>query len=229
MYVFLSFVMAFIAIYYLDMMADSHNPDTTYTTPLVALLIYSVLSIARSFNNFSFKKWLYGDYDYDNREYYSSQTRYDNEYYNGTYSNRINRNESVYTRNNNEQTEYFAKDKEKERTYTKELVHYPTKGEVREKIQELKKNRWFRIKCDFCNIFGYDLTEKYRKNFQKPLTTTSVHTVKSVGKEDNSRYMPNNDWLQRQRNEEMKEYNIVTKHMGRSFEISFAEIENGVQ
>jgi len=227
MYVFLSFVMVFIAIYYLDMMADSYNPDTTYTTPLVALLIYSVLSIVRHFNNFNFKKWLYGDYDYDNREYYSSQTRYDNEYYNGTYSNRTNGNKSVYTRNNNEQTEYFAKDKEKEKTYTKELIHYPTKNEVREKIQELRKNRWFKIKCDACDVFGYDLTEKYRKKFQEPITISSKYKVKTVNNEDDSIYIRTNDRWKKRSNEEMKEYNSVTKHMGRSFEISFAEIENG--
>ena len=47
MFLFLSFVVALVSLYYLGVMVDSYNPDTTYLTPLVTLLVYSLVTLIR--------------------------------------------------------------------------------------------------------------------------------------------------------------------------------------
>lgn len=78
MYLFISFVLALMSLYYIGRMADTYDADTTYLTPLLALLIYSIISIIREIKK---DDWLY----YDDG-YYNTTNRYD---YGGLYSQPI--------------------------------------------------------------------------------------------------------------------------------------------
>lgn len=82
-----------------------------------------------------------------------------------------------------------------------------SKARGREKVKELRKSRWFRFKEGFFGFFGHDITKKYYRVKQKPVKSKTVY---------HSRYEPRatahkNFWT--------KEYNEVTKHVGRSFEV----------
>ena len=138
MFLFLSFVVALVSLYYLGVMVDSYNPDTTYLTPLVALLIYSVLTIVRELKKEPIS-WLADDYYNDNRQYsnvgnnrYSSQTDNHNQWLD-TYGSRYSK--------ANEKTEYFTPTKKEKKGDEKMLVHYPSNQEVREKIKELENQK----------------------------------------------------------------------------------------
>ena len=76
MFLFLSFIVALIALYYLGVMTDAYNPDTTYLTPLVTLLVYSLVTLIREVRKGSFSSWLLGEdnydyYHYPNHNYYN--------------------------------------------------------------------------------------------------------------------------------------------------------------
>ena len=154
----------------------------------------------------------YGNYgnSYNNSGYtYKPKTTVTREYDNDDWLGR-----SCSVTKGYEKTEYFAPDiKKKNDDDVKELVHYPSRSEVRKKIAELEKSRWFRIKRALAGFAGFDITEKY----YKPTKTKSAGTVKPINKEDNSRYMPNNTYIIER---EMKEYNEIVKYVGRSCEIA---------
>ena len=107
MFLFLSFVVALVSLYYLGVMVDSYNPDTTYLTPLVALLIYSVLTIVRELKKEPIS-WLSYEDDFSSHPYgdirssdcsYREKTDNHNQWLD-TYGSR---NSKI-----NEKTEYFA-------------------------------------------------------------------------------------------------------------------------
>ena len=77
MYLFLSFVVALVSLYYIGIMVDSRSVDTTYLTPLMVLLMYSVTSIVRELRGKP-TSWIADDY-YDN----------DYKYRNKSYSNYV--------------------------------------------------------------------------------------------------------------------------------------------
>lgn len=220
MHLFLSFVNVILSLYYLGVMADNHNTDLTSITPAVALLLYSMATIIRELKR-SGGNWLLGEettydrynepYDYSgyNRSTYKPKTTVTREYDNDDWFGK-----SCSIAKNSEKTEYFAPDvKKKNIDDEKELVHYPSRQEVREKIKALEKSRWFRIHRSIGNFFGYDITLKY----YKPRKVKSGEKVKPFNKENNSRYMPNNSYIIER---EMKEYNEIVKYVGRSCEIA---------
>lgn len=173
MYLLLSFIVALVAIYYISIMSNSYNADTTYLTPIVILVIYSILSIIRELkredNSYCHYGNDYGAYGYD---YYGNVEHY----------------------------------KKKHNYYTEEVIHYPTREEVREKIKKLEDSRWFRFKRDIADIFGIDITKKYYKKYKKPY------------KEKHNRFYPSDDSSFMKKT---NEYNSVVKHIGRSCEITF--------
>lgn len=228
MYLFLSFVVALISLYYLGVMVDTYNPDTTYLTPLVALLIYSILSIIRSLRKESIS-WLtyeddYGTYNGGNRTYNNSSNQYNYAKWDYQYG-------SKYTpKSVNEKTEYFTPDKKEKNEDNNQIVYYPSRRDVREKIKELEKSRWFRIKRNLYSLVFIDLTERYREEFKKPYKINRkgkvVSVNQNVNKEDHSRFVPSNNYWA---NKEKEEYNSVAKLMGkRSCEIALTEEEYAV-
>jgi hypothetical protein len=76
------------------------------------------------------------------------------------------------------------------------------------------------------NVFAYDISTKYYEEFKKPYKVNrrgKVVTVnQTVNKEDHRRFQPNNNWLAEREN---KEYNEVTKLMGRCCEIALTDEE----
>ena len=218
MYLFLSFVVALISLYYLGVMVDSYNPDTTYLTPLVSLLIYSVLSIIRNVRKEPIS-WLNYDDDYSTYRDTNCQ-QYNNSRWDYQYGKKC-------TPNPTEKTEYFLPDKKEKEEDDNKIVYYPSRSDVREKIKELEKSRWFRIKRGLYSLVFIDLTERYRKEFKKPYKINRkgkvVYTTdQNISKEDHSRFIPNNNYWAAKENEE---YNAVTKLMGRSCEIALTEEE----
>lgn len=234
MFAFLSFVVALFSLYYLGMMVDSYNPDTTYLTPLVLLLIYSVLAMIRELRKEPFS-WLDDDESYDPYGYYGNNG-YNRGNYQRQYRSQNNRNnshnewmEKYGSRQNrtDENTEYFTVEKKKKQDNEKELTHYPSNSEVREKIKELEKSRWFKFKRGFASFFGIDITEQYKKPYK---VNEKSKVVPINNKEDHSRFLPPVTWREKQ---EMEEYNAVAKLMcGRSCEISLGDLtveENNVE
>jgi hypothetical protein len=214
MYLFLSFVLALASLYYLGVMADSPTADTTYLTPLMGLLIYSIITIVRELRKDPVS-WLAGDY-YDDECYYHRNTQ--------SYSNRYSSNSNTYgKRNADEKVECFIQDKKVKKEDSKEIIHYPSNSEVREKIKELNKSWWFRQKKAFAGIFAIDIEEKYVKKFKQPIVRNKTNCkVKPIAKrEDHTRYMPNQTW----QDKEETEYNEVVKHIGRCCEIAFGDFE----
>jgi len=225
MFLFLSFVVALISLYYLGVMVDSYSPDTTYLTPLVALLIYSVLTIVRELKKEPIS-WLSYEDDFSSHTYndirnsghtYREKTDNHNKWLDD-YGSRTYR--------STEKTEYFTPTKKEKKEEYKTIVHYPSNQEVREKMKELEKSHWFRFKRMLGNVFAYDISTKYYEEFKKPYKVNrrgKVVTVnQTVNKEDHSRFQPNNNWLAEREN---KEYNEVTKLMGRCCEIALTDEE----
>jgi len=215
MFLFLSFVVAVISLYYLGVMASTYGSDTTYLMPLVALLIYSITNIIRELKNTT--EWLLGDEpDYNSYSYRNDRNNvrtYADSVCSSSY-NRSTTTDYVYRPTKpNERTENFVQDKKVNKDDEKFLIHYPSRSEAREKIKELEKSRWFRIKRSFAGFFGVDITEKY----YKPRKVKSSVKVKSINKEDDSRFMPQIN------KREYEEYNAVAKFVGRSCEIAFGE------
>jgi hypothetical protein len=220
MYLLLSFVAALISLYYLGVMVDSYNPDTTYLTPLVSLLIYSIVSIIRNIRKEPVS-WLTYDDDYGTYNDINSQRQqYNDTRWNYQYGQK-------YTTKATEKTEYFLPDKkEKKEEDDNKIIYYPSRSDVREKIKELEKSRWFRIKKILYSLVFIDLTERYRKEFKKPYKINRkgkvVSVNQNVNKEDHSRFTPNNSYWA---NIEKEEYDAVAKLMGRSCEIALTEEE----
>jgi len=231
MFLFLSFIVALIALYYLGVMTDAYNPDTTYLTPLVTLLVYSLVTLIREVRKGSFFSWLLGEDNYD-YYHYPENPGY-NGGYNSNYNGGYNNGYTYHSKSSNDWSsrqestiECFLPDKEVEKDNTKELTHYPSNQEVRDKMSELEKSRWFRIKRSVGGVFGIDVEGKYREEFKKPYKTNEKVTVKqqpttNTNREDHNRFKPNNEWWTEK---ETREYNEVAKHVGRSCEIALADI-----
>lgn len=228
MFLFLSFVVALVSLYYLGVMADTYNPDTTYVVPLVTLLVYSILTIIREINKSSFTSWLLGDDNYGYYQYPKTPEYNYNGGYNSGYTYHAKNSSSSVNdwRSKQESTvECFLPDKEVEKIDTKELIHYPSNQEVREKMNELEKNGWFRIKRSVGDVLGMDVEGQYREKFKRPYKTNEKVTVKAqpttINKEDHNRFKPKTAWREEM---EKKEYNEVAKHVGRSCEIAVSDV-----
>ena len=223
MYLFLSFVNVILSLYYLGVMADNHNTDVTSIAPAVALLLFSMATLIRELKKKG-SDWLFGEEP--------TYGRYEDSYGGGCYNSNYNGNaykpkttasreyanddwlgKSCSVTKSYEKTEYFTPDVKKKADEEKELVHYPSHSEIRVKIAELEKSRWFRIKRSLASFIGFDITAKY----YRPTKTKRAGTVKPINKEDNSRYMPTNNYIVER---EMKEYNEIVKYVGRSCEIA---------
>jgi len=224
MFLFISFVTAIISLYYLGVMADSYNEDTTYLTPIVILLIFSILSIVRELKKNSLS-WI----AYDDDDYYRGNAYTNNK---GVKQNNIRiYNTGSHICNSSEKVEYFLPNK-KEKSIDKNIkIHYPSSSEVREKVKELEKSRWFRFKKGFASIFAIDITAKYYKEFKKPYKISRNGKIIPIdNKKSDSRFAPpNSDGKSTQQcvyNKEKEEYNAVTKLMGnRSCEITLTNEE----
>lgn len=184
MHLLLSLTVTFVALYYLSVMGDQYDPDTTYLIPILALLVYSVINVVKDWKELK-SSWFADDF-FGSDPY--------NDIIDPSYSNYNN-----FSYENGNVTVH---------------KHYPSNEEVRDKINNLRKSRWFRIRRDIVGFFGIDLEDRYRKKFKKPRTIAKEYKVKS----DNRRYMPNR-WCKS--DVERTEYNNVAKHVGRSCEISF--------
>lgn len=211
MFLLLSFIVAIMSLYYIGVIIDTPNADTTFITPLVIMLIYSVLSMVREARKLN---W----FDDDNEYYHNPNYGYYNDIpSNGYHNARSSSYSGGYNSRTNINVETFTPDRRSKADDTKELVHYPSRSEVRDKIKSLEKSRWFRLKRSVASFFGIDITEKYYEAYKKPYNSNQRCKV-----EDNTRYMPKNTWYNQR---ETEEYNEVTKLMGRSCEIAFGEQE----
>jgi hypothetical protein len=211
MYLFLSFVVALISLYYLGELSAGINNDAT--APIITLFIYSIVTIIKEVKRED--SYIYGDdvYHGSNRGWYNDI--YDDDYYTGrSYNVNWGKNHNVSS-TKNENVEVFAPDeKDKKKVDNRPLVYYhPSQKEIKEKIAELEKSRWWRIKRKLYSIIGVDITSKLRQPGYKRLETTP----KVASKEDHSRFMPNNiTW-----NRDSEEYNKVAKLLTRSCDIAF--------
>lgn len=204
MYLFLHFVVAIVSIYFLGYMCNTHGTDTTLATPVAIMLLYSLLNVC-----VGVKKW--NDKLLADDWYRSTPSR--NSYNSASYNKGGSSNSYEYNYDNisykpKETVEYFSKPKVKTRTYEKQMTHYPSNKEIKEKIANLEKSRWFRIKRSLCNFIGNDITAKYYKPY-----TVIEKVVEPI--EDYSAYQPQPGCWQKK---EMEEYNEVAKQLSRSCE-----------
>ena len=209
MYLLLSFIVAFISLYYLGEISTGYNSDAT--TPIITLFIYSIVSIIKEVKKND-------DFSYDNTYHRNSNGFYDDIYDEGygsrSYNTNWGKNHNVSSVKN-ESVEVFAPNKkDKKKIDEKSLVYrYPSNKEVREKIAELEKSRWWRMKRSVYASIGIDITEDLWKPGYKRLETSA----KVSSKEDHSRFMPSaSTW-----NPDADEYNKVAKLLARSCDIAF--------
>ena len=211
MYLFLSFIVAIMSLYFLCEMATSPYYYTQDATSAVVLLIYSVVTIIKELH----KEDDYIPYDsgyHTNTRNYSTSSRHLNNYFDdspyeyGWYDDK----KSI----KKEDVEVFTPDKKEEKKEERpKVLHYPSKKEAREKIAKLEKNPLWIIKRNLCYAIGIDITEKY----YKPHYVTEEAVVKKA-KEDHSRFMPNGNFVSNYENEA---YNNIAKTLGRSCDIAF--------
>lgn len=202
MFLFLSFIVVFIALFLLGGLASSYHYSEEGVGAAVILLIYSLVCIVKELKE-STEDYFDNNYSYNNRGNYYNRNNYSN-YNSGTWSNQYN------SRN----VEVFAPDKKEEKKAERpKVLHYPSNKEVRDKISDLEKNKLWKIKRGICSFWGIDITE----SLYNP-TYVEEEAVVKANKENHSRYMPGNDWYL---NEEKKEYNEVAKHLSRSCDIAF--------
>lgn len=201
MFAFISIIVCLLSLYYLGSMVSAYSLNSDYTMPAVVLLIYSLVAIIR-------------EVKLNDEEFYNTNNiprsnsgwwRNDGYDYNSP---------SAYNVTNSYRTvETFKNDKkEREKEDRPMVLHYPSKKEAREKIAELEKSWWWRVKRSIAAFFSFDITAKY----YEPRYVKQEVAVK--GKEDNTRYMPNNTLIYRNNND--AEYNKVAKFIGRSFDIA---------
>ena len=165
MFLLLSGITCFVALYYLALIYEAYPANTDYLTPLLVLFLFSVASFIREF-----WKILEEDEPYD---YYGHP-----------------------------QDNYFVED-----TYDEEWF-YSSKARGREKLKELRKSRWFRIKENICGFFGYDIAKKYER-VKAPVKKVVKHYPSQYPKSTSSHY----------KEQVGKEYNAVSKFVNRSFDI----------
>ena len=215
MFLFLSFLVAIAALVMLGDMATSYYP-TSSPAAVVTLLIYSFVCIIKEVKK---EDEIY--FDNLNNGY---NRNYSSNWKNNAYTgNNAYYNNNAYGYNNvkpTEKVEVFAPDKKEESKDEErpKVLHYPSQKEARDKIAELSKSKWWRGKRSVMAFLGVDIT----KEFYQPTYVKEEVAVKGNNKEDHSRFMPkhNNNvgWWQKQ---EIEEYNVVAKHVGRSCDIAF--------
>ena len=185
MYLFLSFIVALISLYYLGELSAGINNDAT--APIITLFIYSIVTIIKEVKRDD--SYIYGDdvYHGSNRGWYNDI--YDDDYYTGrSYNTNWGKNHNVNSIKN-ESVEVFVPDnKDKKKVDDRPLVyHYPSQKEVREKVAELEKSKWWRIKRTLYSLIAIDITEDLKQPSYKRLE----NAPKVVSKKDHSRFMPN--------------------------------------
>lgn len=221
MYIFSSVVVIAFALYYFTIMTDAYTKDTSYIAPLVVLIIYALWSFIREFNKEDDSNYWTPNYNKGKKNYWCDDYYGDN-FYSGSYNYGCSRKSTNYTVDKGfggRTVENFTPDKKIEKDNVKELTHYPTRNEVREKIKELEKNPWFKFKKDVADVFAVDITQKYYDKYSKPYKVYKKGVVTPINKEDNTRFMP----PVRTNQAELDEYNKVTKFVGRSFEVALSE------
>lgn len=205
MFAFISIIVCLLSLYYLGSMVSAYSLNSDYTMPAVVLLIYSLVAIIREVK------------------------LNDEEFYN---TNNIPRSNSGWWRNDGydyntpaarnvtnayRTVETFKNDKkEREKEDRPMVLHYPSKKEARDKIAELEKSWWWRVKRSIAAFFSFDITAKY----YEPRYVKQEVAVK--GKEDDSRFMPkslpNGTLVKCTYND--AEYDRVAKFIGRSFDVA---------
>ena len=211
MFLFLSFIVAIVALFILSDMASSHYyySEQNFSAAIV-LLIYSLVCIIKGIRESASSFFDDDDYFTNNSRMNSYSQKYNHNYYGDIVDNRNDWLDKYGSRN----IETFAPDKKEEKnTERPKVLHYPSNKEIRDKISDLEKSRWWRIKRGFCSFFAIDITE----SFYEPTYIEEEVAVKAK-KENHSRYMPGNDWI---REKENKEYNEVAKRLSRSCDIAF--------
>lgn len=215
--------MVLVALYALGTMAEASYESNIFTPPLVAFLIYSLISFFRSVRNIN----LYGDDDT-----YNDHTTYG--YYSDGYT--ANHRNTNYTKRNsgktdntftstyvnstlvNEDVTTYGDNKPKERNIEKRVIKtYPDKKKVLEEIKELEKNPFWKLKRWVYNIFGNDITAKMYD---------PVVSVEYINKEDDTRFMPNNSDKSSTRTLVRRtdvEYDSIVKRVGRSFDVAVTD------
>ena len=203
MFAFISIIVCLLSLYYLGSMVSAYSLNSDYTMPAVILLIYSLVAIIREIklndeefyntNNIprSNSGWWRNDgYDYNSPSAYNVTNAY-------------------------RTVETFKNDKkEREKEDRPMVLHYPSKKEAREKIAELEKSWWWRVKRSIAAFFSFDITAKY----YEPRYVKQEVAVK--GKEDDSRFMPNNTTTCHKTIFKDAEYDRVAKFIGRSFDVA---------
>ena len=210
MFSFISIIVCLLSLYYLGTMVGSNSLNTEYTMPPIILLIYSIVALMRELK---LNDDEYFTYNNSGRQA-NNRGCYDNEYYNYNVPTGASSVVRSYRT-----VETFKDDKQERKKEDRPLVlHYPSQKEAREKIAELEQSWWWRVKKNFAAFFSYDITAKY----YQPRYIREEVAVK--GKEDNSRYMPNNSFTYRSSYEDA-EYNKVAKLIGRSCDIAMGNEE----
>ena len=205
MFAFISVIVCLLSLYYLGSMVSAYSLNSDYTMPAVILLIYSLVAIIREvklndeefYNTNNIPRsnsgwWRNDDYSYNSPSAYNVTNAY-------------------------RTVETFKNDKkEREKEDRPMVLHYPSKKEAREKISELEKSWWWRVKRSIAAFFSFDITAKY----YEPRYVKQEVAVK--GKEDNSRFMPKNlpngTLVKCTYND--AEYDRVAKFIGRSFDVA---------
>lgn len=202
MFTFISIIVCLLSLYYLGSMVTAYSLNSDYTMPAVILLIYSLVAIIREIK-------------LNDEEFYNSNNipRRNSNWWSNDYYD-LNTPIAHNVTNAYRTVETFKNDKkEREKEDRPMVLHYPSKKEAREKIAELEKSWWWRVKRSIASFFSFDITAKY----YEPRYVKQEVAVK--GKEDNTRYMPNNNTLV-YRNSNDAEYNKVAKFIGRSFDVA---------
>ena len=118
--------------------------------PAVVLLIYSLVAIIR-------------EVKLNDEEFYNTNNipRSNSNWWSGDYYD-YNTPAARNVTNAYRTVETFKNDKkEREKEDRPMVLHYPSKKEAREKIAELEKSWWWRVKRNVAAFFSYDITAKY--------------------------------------------------------------------
>lgn len=205
MFAFISIIVCLLSLYYLGSMVSAYSLNSDYTMPAVVLLIYSLVAIIREVK-------LNDEEFYNTNNIHRSNSNWrSGDYYD--YNTPAARNVTNAYRT----VETFKNDKkEREKEDRPMVLHYPSKKEAREKVAELEKSWWWRVKRSVAAFFSFDITAKY----YEPRYVKQEVAVK--GKEDNSRFMPKNlpngTLVKCTYND--AEYDRVAKFIGRSFDVA---------
>ena len=205
MFAFISIIVCLLSLYYLGSMVSAYSLNSDYTMPAVVLLIYSLVAIIR-------------EVKLNDEEFYNSNNipRRNSNWWSGDYYD-YNVPSARNVTNAYRTVETFKNDKkEREKEDRPMVLHYPSKKEAREKIAELEKSWWWRVKRSIAAFFSFDITAKY----YEPRYVKQEVAVK--GKEDDSRFMPkslpNGTLVKCTYND--AEYDRVAKFIGRSFDVA---------